>query len=293
MNPVIRLKWPKLGKWYLLPIYSLCVVSFFQGVIHLNPYNQEWMNDGSFSWGNFLQFLFIDQTLIECITVFIILWGIRLYSSGMGVKEVEISFKGLTRYFLQFIPLFLVIYICYAPLTTTLRFIYHSFIYADPGSYFEQYFFLNTKIFLVYLFPGFLTGFSILILGLVLGERVEEVAESKPVSDKLIIRSDEGESLLAIEDIVRAERKDRKTWITARNKELFVGNWTLIELEKLLPSDQFIRINRANLLRTSYIKTWSHWQNQKYILRSIDEEEFVVSRARMKQIKEALMYRIS
>lgn len=291
MNDTIELNWIKLHKWYQIPLYSLIIVLFCQGIIHLNPYNLDWMSNGSFSWGNLIQFLLVDQTLIECISVAIILVGIRVYSSWMGIERIAFTFKGFTLVLLTYIPLFLCIYFFFAPLTTTLRFFYHELLYEDSGTYFQQYFFLNGRIYLSYLFPTFLTGYAFLISAIVMGKK-ETTEVSIEKEQVLSLKTQEGVSLLSIDNIVRIQRSGRKTWITTRSKDTYSGSWTLTYLEEMLPKQEFLRINRANILRISYIKSWSHWKDHSYIVRSIDGEEFVVSRARMSQVKEAVGYSI-
>ncbi|MEP2510713.1 MAG: LytTR family transcriptional regulator DNA-binding domain-containing protein [Reichenbachiella sp.] len=59
-------------------------------------------------------------------------------------------------------------------------------------------------------------------------------------------------------------------------------------LEKRLDMNKFIRINRAVIINSRIVQDYSHWENEKYILRSKKDREFVVSRKRIKLLKEIL-----
>lgn len=57
-------------------------------------------------------------------------------------------------------------------------------------------------------------------------------------------------------------------------------------LEERLDMKKFMRINRAVIINYRIIVDYSHWENEKYILRTCKDREFVVSRKRIKLLKQ-------
>ena len=55
-------------------------------------------------------------------------------------------------------------------------------------------------------------------------------------------------------------------------------------LEKELDQN-FISINRSTLINLAYFKDYSFWENEKYIIRMTDGQEFNSTRERLKLLK--------
>ena len=286
---------PRIKDWRLMILVSFLSVMIFQGMIHLNPYNMDWLNDGTFRWGNFLQFILIDQILIEVITVLFIAKGIAWYYKALNLKKVELSKEGLFFFFLKFLPLFLLIYFCFAPFTTMLRFGIHHFPNYETSVYFEDYFFIKKSIYLVYLFPTFLIGYGFLVRGILIGRSIKIHSIDHINSDGkqdhkiLLVKNQEGGKYISTKELAIIDRKDRKYWVKTKDGKKFITNLSLAALEEILPPHLFIRINRGTIIHLDMIETFSYWENQKYILKTKNGDEFTISRERMKFVKARIL----
>ena len=105
----------------------------------------------------------------------------------------------------------------------------------------------------------------------------------------LEVINDNGNLPIRISSILWIEREARSCWVQTSNKRYLVRK-TLKELEELLNPKGFIRINRATIVNRDCVYNYSYWEYDKFILRMNDDEktEFIVSRDRMKQIKDQL-----
>lgn len=98
-----------------------------------------------------------------------------------------------------------------------------------------------------------------------------------------------GKINLPVEDIEWIVIKNG-LYIVRSSSGQFRTNTTLNKLEKMLVSCGFVRINRAAIVRADVIKSYNYWEHDKYLLVAgkSKEKEFVVSRQRMKRIRDIL-----
>ncbi|WP_408629610.1 LytTR family DNA-binding domain-containing protein [Aquimarina algiphila] len=66
-------------------------------------------------------------------------------------------------------------------------------------------------------------------------------------------------------------------------------NKNLSTLEKELDKN-FIKVNRSTIINLVFFREYSFWENEKYILRMKDGEEFSVTRERLKSIKARIVF---
>jgi DNA-binding LytR/AlgR family response regulator len=113
--------------------------------------------------------------------------------------------------------------------------------------------------------------------------------ESQTSSSRQFIetQSETGNKFIGIEDILFAQKEDRKYYLRT-DREKHRTKYTITELSKLLPSDQFIRINRATIVNISSIKGYSYWENDKYVLTLKSGDEFSMTRKRLNSVKNSL-----
>ncbi|OJJ21432.1 hypothetical protein BKI52_12845 [marine bacterium AO1-C] len=269
-------------------------ILLYLGLFYFHPANQSWISSEHFSIANTLQFVLIDQMLIECVTAFILFWLIRIYARQFRLNEVTPNSAGKLKYFLKFLPLFLVAYFVFAPFTIGLRFLYHYFPTMPYEVYMKEYFFLNAQLYLTYLPPILVMGYGVLGYNLMKLSRHTQVVHL-PVaptpqtyfSRYLDAKDHEGEVLLEVNEIFRFQKIERKYY--AINQEgQFVVNKTIQELEESLDPELFVRINRSVIINLNYLKNYAFWENEKYIVRLKDNSEFVMSRNRYNKIKTQL-----
>ncbi|MEP5613134.1 MAG: LytTR family DNA-binding domain-containing protein [Cyclobacteriaceae bacterium] len=98
---------------------------------------------------------------------------------------------------------------------------------------------------------------------------------------------DTGSVRLRLDQIDYVEKKGRNYY--ARSGEYSVRiNENLTILEKHFKKVGFVRINRSVLVRTSLIKSFSFWENEKYVLQIKGNREFIVTRKRLNNVKKEI-----
>lgn len=288
----LSLNYDLLKKWKPIVVTALFIEFVYQAIIYLHPENLDWVGSEYFSLSNTLRFIFIDQFLIECATVAITFQLIRLYGSKLKLLDVKLNIRELFLYELKFLPVLLVSFFVFAPVTLTLRFLYHHYSYLNWDIYFEEYFY-STSLYFNYLTPVLLIGYIIINVNLIyqynlqLGETKQDLHEAKKVKTKnRLWASDEfGELFLDTDKVQWIERESRKTFaITDTEKYRLKENIT--ELEEKLDPNMFIRINRSAIVNLEFVLNYSFWENDKYVVRIKDsDKEFVMSRERLQKVK--------
>ncbi|WP_436515091.1 LytTR family DNA-binding domain-containing protein [Ekhidna sp. To15] len=292
----LSLNYDLLKKWRPIVFTTLGIEIVYQAIIYLHPENLDWVGSEHFSLLNTLQFIFIDQFLIECASVAIIFQLIRWYGTKLKLLDLKLNAKDIALYELKFLPILLVSFFVFAPVTLTLRFLYHYLPGLNWDIYFSEYFY-SVTLYFNYLTPVFLVGYIIINVNLIyqynlqLGETKSDLHKVKrsQTKNRLWASDDFGELFLETDKIQWIVREERKTFaITESDKYRLKENIT--ELEEKLDSSTFIRINRSTIVNLSSVLNYSFWENDKYILRMKNSDtEFVMSRDRLHKIKHQLL----
>ena len=297
---LLTIDYSYLKKWKPIVLTTLIVELVYQSIIYFHPENIGWLRSGQFSWLHTLEYVFVDQILIECISVAILFQVIRIYGTTLRLFEVHLSPKELVKYELKFLPAILVAFFFFAPFTLTARFLYHYLPDLNWDDYFAMYFY-STELYLIYLAPVFFVGYVILNVNLIrtyneqLSETGVQLSREKhqKMRTRLWAMDDFGEVFLDINKIQWIERKDRKTFATVE-AETYRLKENLTQLEEKLSPDQFVRISRSVIVNLSEVANYSFWENDKYILRMrASGVEFVMSRDRLNKIKDLLLAEMS
>ncbi|TSE10827.1 LytTR family DNA-binding domain-containing protein [Aquimarina algiphila] len=269
-----------------------CITMFFVlSVFYLHPSNINWVSQDNFSITNLLQFIFIDQILIELITTYCIALAIGNYADFFKMNQLKISLSGLVLYGIKFLPLFLIAYFLFSPITTSIRYLYHCYILDRKTiDYFDSYFFLNGKLYLTYLVPIVSSGILLLSINIISTIRKIKLGNAKGgIKDlSLKVRTKQGERLISTKNISYIKKNGRKYIVKSRN-EIYEINKNLSTLEKELDKN-FIKVNRSTIINLVFFREYSFWENEKYILRMKDGEEFSVTRERLKSIKARIVF---
>ena len=290
----LQLNYPLFKKISPVILFTALTVALYNGFFYLHPSNQGWIKSNDFSFVNLFQFILIDQFLFECITIFILFKLIVRYAMFFKLDSLRYNTQSILKYLVSFLPLFCLSYFIFSPVTLSCRFLYHIAIdRAEWSEYFQNYFFLNTRIYIAYLFPVFLVGYVSLTVNL-LRERMLSInthvkrAETEPdsKSDVLFVKDPVGKLPIKIASIIWIERQERKYVIRTNAGSYFLNNTTAEKLEEALSPYEFVRINRSTLVPISRIKNYTFWENDKYILRTKDDKEFIISRQRLKKLIE-------
>lgn len=293
----LSLNYDLLKNWKAVFLTSMTVVLIYQVLVYFHPENLGWTESEYFSWTNLFQFVFIDQMLIECITVAIIFFLIRKYAKLRSLDQIKLRPKELLLYELKFLPVLLLAFFVFAPFTLTVRFLYHSLPDPDWTEYFDEYFY-SAQLYIVYLFPSLLFGYGILNVNLIVqyNQQLNEtksslIKEKNRTKKERLWASDEfGEVFLDVERIRWIIREDRKTFAITESERYRLKE-NISQLEEKLNPELFLRINRSTIVSLEWVLNYSFWENDKYILRmkDKDQKEFVMSRERLNKIKEQLL----
>nr|WP_299346433.1 LytTR family DNA-binding domain-containing protein [Allomuricauda sp.] len=271
-------------KFRTILLVTATMIIMVLGASYLHPSNKEWMQEGNFSWTNLLQFVLIDQFLIELISTSLIIVGLNFYAKWMGMRKVQLSFRAMSLFILKLVPFCLLTYVVIAPITTSIRFIYHSFLLGRQSDYLENYFFLNKDIYFSYLIPICLTTLFVLIMvffnsiqNMSLGDNFFKIIDLK-------VKTEFGNTVVHSNMISHIKKRTSKYVVVLNTSEEYQINQNISSMEQLL-DDDFIRINRSTLINLNYLKDYSFWENEKYIVRLLDLTELNSTRTRIKEIK--------
>lgn len=293
---LLKLEYELFQKWSSVLLTSLTMVCIYLAMVYLHPENSEWIGSEEFSIFNALQFILIDQFLIECISVTIIFQLIRIYALRLDMTELKLSIKSIILYELKFQPILLISFFVFAPFTLTVRFLYHYFPTLDWDIYFDEYFY-NSSLFLSYLIPVQIVGYTIINANLIkmynqhLAKTKKDLGDIKNANNKKYLWATDnfGELFLDIEKIQWISRNDRKTYAVT-NLDKFRLKENLSELEKKLDANKFVRVNRSTIVNMECVLNYSFWENDKYVIRMKGGEyEFIMSRDRLNKIKDRFL----
>ncbi|MGB5818862.1 MAG: LytTR family DNA-binding domain-containing protein [Saonia sp.] len=290
LKSLVRLSFPFLGNWRVLVGVGFFTTSITLGIYYLHPANLSWFQNADFSFSNLLQFFLIDQFLIEMVTVIIVAASLQFYSRVFEIKTVLATPKGILYYYIRFLPLLAVLYFLIAPFTIHLRLGYHYFVLNRTNlSYWDSYFFLNSNLYVAYLFPLFLIWISLLTINFLMGSKDHKGNMVKSTFKSVVfsIKTEMGEKLVNSNDVVAIEKVNRKYILTTSNGGTYQIMKNLSELQSELDHN-FFRLNRSTLINLEFMENFSFWENEKYIVRTSLDQEFKSTRPRIKKMKEQL-----
>lgn len=247
--------------------------------------------------GTYFRVLFGYYFLFELVSVFLFMRLAVQYIRLTGMDRIALHFRGVFYHQLRFLPFVLGSIFVFGPITNGLRYLVVFYPDYQWASYFPEYFF-TARMYINYLLPFLIFGYSILNINLFLDYNDWQKArfaaleiglpESGQYLKTLEARDEEGETLLSVSEILWFEVEEKNYRAFTRGKTYTLRK-TLSELEANLDPAQFFRVNRAVMINLAFLKNYSFWENDKYILRLNDDKtEFVMQRTRLKALKERL-----
>ena len=289
----------RVGRGWAWLVYTLIGILLYQLFTLQRPGFGEFrllLEGRIFEW---LRSLLLYYFVFELLSVFIFLRLTLLYFSLGRLDEVALSFKGWLLHQLRFLPLVLTAILVFGPITNGLRYLvvfYPDYVWGD---YFPEYFF-TARMYVNYLLPYLVFGYLILNFNLFLNynewnkERFSRLSEAlqAPEAPKYLqyvqAGDDEGTLLLPVDQVWWFE-VEGKNYMAVTNGKTYGIGLKISELEEQLDPELFFRVNRAVLVQLRFVKNYSYWENDKYILRMNDDKtEFVMQRTRLKTLKERL-----
>ena len=237
------------------------------------------------SFEHFITDFIVDRLLIESLSILISIWLLIIAHHNIKFQFPE-NYAHKIYYYLKCFLIIVLAALLFLPLGIFLRYLWRN-TFEINLSVLEIYF-NNSWHILIQSLPAYLVINYILIkLNLIHQKHSENIIKE----DKSVIEviNENGKVLIPILSIFWIEKKGRVYEVKTSDRLYFIRK-TLSELENQLTPLGFIRINRSVIANKNHIHNYSFWEYDKFILRIKDanKTEFIVSRKRMKLIKELL-----
>ncbi len=251
-----------------------------------------------------LQMFFFYYVPFECISIAIFIWLIPVYHRLIKRTYVRPTLPGLLRYELLLLPLILGSVLIFGPITNTVRYLVINCPVYSWQNYFPEYF-MTSRMYFKYLLPMLVIGYTLINTNLFLSyqawqQQTKPSGNDLPITDPVVlddvavshnyldVYDQEGQTLLALQEVHYIEVK-AKNYIAFTADQAYRIRATLAKLEAALPICQFYRINRSVIINLKYVKNYSFWENDKYIVRLKDNgKEFIMQRARLDEFRKRL-----
>ena len=252
---------------------------------------------GQFGVVYYLTKSLLGHSLFELTSFVIFMKVADLYLHVLSLNRLTLTLKEILRYELYFLPCILIAIVLFSPVTNGLKYLILYFPDYTWESYFPTYFF-NLRMFEKYLVLFFLFGYIYLNVNLLLDytkwQKYQRKLQDKPVipprkfTKALEAWDEQGETILSVQDIMYFEIESKNYFAYTKGRTYNIRK-NLSELEAELNPQHFFRINRSVILNLNFIKNYTFWVNDKYIIRLNDSKtEFIMQRSRLKELKERL-----
>lgn len=239
----------------------------------------------------------LGHSLFEIVSFVIFMKVADWYLYLLSLNRLTLTLKEILRYELYFLPCILVAILLLSPITNGLK--YLILYYPDYAweSYFPNYFF-TVRMFEKYLILFLLFGYFYLNANLLLDftewQQQQLHLQNKPTppprtySKAIEAWDEQGETILSVQDIMYFEIESKNYFAYTKGRTYNIRK-NLSELEAELNPKHFFRINRSVILNLNFIKSYTFWVNDKYIVKLNDSKtEFIMQRSRVKELKERL-----
>lgn len=249
--------------------------------------------------GHYFKTLFGYYLLFELVSVFIFMQVAYYYIQIFRMTYLAPTLKGVLLYELNFLPCVLTAIVIFGPITNGLRYLVVFYPDYSWTSYFPEYFF-TARMFGNYLLPFLIFGYIYLNVNLFLNynewQKTQLPSPPYPIDTPSYLTTldawfEQGETILSVNDVVYFEVEQKNYFAYTKGRTYNIKK-NLSELEAELNPRQFFRVNRSVIVNLHFLKNYSYWENDKYIVRLSDgKTEFIMQRPRVKELKERLSVR--
>ncbi|QKZ12029.1 LytTR family DNA-binding domain-containing protein [Spirosoma sp. KUDC1026] len=298
------------------PLYSvyllLGVVLLVEGIGWTATYHAK--IDRVNTYGGFIPYLGIllrGFFIPEIFTTYILIILINRYHDYFKIDTVPCTLRGVSRYEALLLPVILLSFIVFNPVTESVRFLLEAFPDYSFSNYWRSYITgtFTWNVYLRYVAPILLIGYIPINISLIsdyFTQRQQEQEEAKqlavleppllpasPPSSPYLMhikgRDAQGELDFPTSDVFYFTVEDRACYAVVP-KGRYVVSKALTELENELDPTQFFRVKRDYIVNRKAVLNYAYWENGKYIVRlnTHDHYEIVVPRARMQEFREWL-----
>lgn len=116
----------------------------------------------------------------------------------------------------------------------------------------------------------------------------EEANAAATYLQRLPIRKDYAVRLVRVEEIVRAEARDKRVFVRTDEGDEHRTYYTLTQLEGLLPPNRFLRIHGSCIVNLDRVEEIIFLGNHSYAVRLTNNEQFPLARARYAELQRRL-----
>jgi|GEM_PF-5233918 len=286
----IRIDYRWMTHWRVIVLATALIVCVYTIYTLASPSLLSEQQEQEWRMGFIIRHFFIDIFAIELITTTLLFFAVRTYANWLGWNRLELNAQRISRYLLGFLPLFLSIFFLINPITQSIRYWWNYYPDWHADIYYAEYFY-SLPLYLRYLIPIFLLGYGALTYNLIRSFNLQQNLLEAPVKETpeifLEVYDEKGEKRLPLSSIWWIEVEQRR-YFAVGEQGRFRLRKKLNELEIQLADKSFFRINRAVLVNWQVVDNCSFWENEKYILRLQNGQEFVMPRQRWVKIKERL-----
>ncbi len=247
----------------------------------------------------------------ELATILILLALIRGFHDVFNIKTIIISPKNIAIYEIGIMPLFVIAYFIFFPVTFSIRHLINNLFGSYIGEYSHRFGrMLSTEAYFLYLPPVVVLGYILLNVSLV-SDYLSQLADYKTKKNSegnnqvtntykdicvevkkyvtvLKVRSNVGESFLNVEGCLYFEASDHCT-IVHSVEGTFKTNLSLLKLQSQLNPDIFFKNNPKYIINLAYLDSYKYTDKGQYILNFREPMNIVLTmpRSRIRNLKEA------
>ncbi len=267
----------------------------------------------------YVSILFRGYIIPEMCTAYILVILINQYHVRFRLKSVGLTVNDISRYESSLLPVVLLSFFVFNPVTQTVRFVMEQFPDYSFANYWNQYLSdtFAWAMYFRYLMPVFILGYLIVNISLISDylqqrQNAQEIAEAeavetmqkalalsatftpKPITPSPYLaylkgKNSYGELDFPVNDVYYFTIEER-FYYAELTKGRYLISKTLNELEAELDPTQFFRIKRDYIVNRQAVLNYAYWENGKYIVRLNTPEghNIIVPRARMHEFREWL-----
>lgn len=113
------------------------------------------------------------------------------------------------------------------------------------------------------------------------------IHKRNPLNQSIMVKSSIGGLSFSVHEVIWFEKKERSYFAHSKDGA-FKVEYNLSELEEKLSEKYFFRINRSVIINITEVKEIFRWENEKYIVKLKNNQEFVGTRKRIVELKKRI-----
>lgn len=247
--------------------------------------------------------------LPELITLYIVVLLLDRFHAYFKIGELPLTTRSIIKYELSFLPVLLLAYFVFIPVTLHTRYLLREFPEYDLERYKSQYlvYFYTFEGYISYTPFILLLGYILLNTSLIV-DFLQNLRKASSSNDSVFsafasfasgtprnytniieAKLSSGDTLLNVDECYLFETVAGEYFVE-HSKGRYTISKSLAELENELDPRYFFRGNRNYILNLDFFESYAYWEKGKYVLSSskLPGKQLIMPRARMQSFKEAL-----